>query len=139
MTATTSARNYTLFCFPPAKTVTKKTMKPQRITKGQPVPHNQSLMPILAYWFNNANLSSSEGPLQLAIVKPEGLATRSAYWVKFVVKMEILSAPAEFPWWLLTTPVFIFAVIMAAAVYRKRSRTVSRPSDTNQRRASVHI
>jgi hypothetical protein len=100
---------------------------------GQPVPHNQSLTPILAYYFDAANLSSAEGPLRLAIVGPEGLATRSAYWVKFVVKMEILRAPAGFPWLLLTIPVFISVVILVAAICRKRSGTVDRTSDANQK------
>jgi hypothetical protein len=56
---------------------------------GQPVPHNESLTPILAYHFNDANLSSSDGPLRLSIVGPEGLATSSSYWIKQVVKLEI--------------------------------------------------
>jgi len=56
---------------------------------GQPVQHNQSLTPILAYHFNDANFSTSDGPLRLAIVGPEGLATGSTYWVKQVVKLEI--------------------------------------------------
>jgi hypothetical protein len=56
---------------------------------GNPVQHNQSLTPILAYYFNDANLSSSDGPLRLVIVGPEGLATDSSYWVKHVVKLEI--------------------------------------------------
>jgi hypothetical protein len=60
---------------------------------GQPVPHNQSLTPILAYQFNGANLTSDEGgPLRLAIVGPEGLVTDSIYWVKFVTKTEIIPA-----------------------------------------------
>jgi len=56
---------------------------------GLPVQHNQSLTPILAYHFNDANLSLSDGPLRLAIVGPEGLATSSGYWVKQVVRLEI--------------------------------------------------
>ena len=44
---------------------------------GQQVPHNQSLTPILAYYFDGANLSSDEGPLLLAIVGPEQLATEA--------------------------------------------------------------
>lgn len=56
---------------------------------GQPVQHNESLTPILAYYFNDANLSSSDGPLRLAIVGPEGLATTASSWVKMVVKLEI--------------------------------------------------
>jgi hypothetical protein len=87
---------------------------------GQQVPHNQSLTPILAYYFNGANLSSDEGPLLLAIVGPERLATEATYWVKFVVKMEILSAPAEFPWLLLIIPVIILVAIIVGAIYGKR-------------------
>ena len=57
---------------------------------GSPVQHNQSLTPILAYHANDANLTSGvDGPLELAIVGPEGLATPSSYWVKQVVTLEI--------------------------------------------------
>ena len=60
---------------------------------GLPVQSNQSLTPLLAYYFNDANLSSSDGPLKLAIIGPEGLATSSSYWIKGVVKLEILPLP----------------------------------------------
>jgi hypothetical protein len=57
---------------------------------GQPVQHNEPLTPILAYHFNDANLSPTDnGPLRLAIIGPEGLATFSQYWVQQVVKLEI--------------------------------------------------
>jgi hypothetical protein len=56
---------------------------------GQPVQRNQSLTPILAYHFNDANLSLSDGPLRLAITGSEGLATSSSYWVKQVIKLEV--------------------------------------------------
>jgi hypothetical protein len=88
---------------------------------GQPVSHNQSLTPILAYYSNGANLSSSEGPLRLAIVGPEGLVTTSAYWVKFVVKMEILSGPAEFPWLLLIVPVVLLVVVVVAVICKSKA------------------
>ena len=58
-------------------------------TTGNPVPHYQSLTPILAYNLNDANVSSSDGPLKLAIIGPEGLATASSYWVKKIIKLEI--------------------------------------------------
>lgn len=109
---------------------------------GQQVPHNQSLTPILAYYFDGANLSSDEGPLRLAIVGPEGLATESTYWVKFVVKMEILSAPAEFPWLLLIVPVviFIFAAIIVAAIFRRRRNERSTGQATQiVKDGSLHI
>jgi hypothetical protein len=56
---------------------------------GNPVQNNQSLTPILAYYYNDANLTSG-GPLRLAIVGPEGLATASSYWVSQVVKLQIV-------------------------------------------------
>jgi uncharacterized protein (DUF2141 family) len=58
--------------------------------KGNPTPHYKLLTPILAYYFNDSNLTTDEGgPLRLAIVGPEGLATYSRYWVKWVIKLEI--------------------------------------------------
>jgi hypothetical protein len=58
---------------------------------GNEVQHNESLTPILAYYKNDANLSSDDGgPLRLAIVGPEGLATGSTYWVKWIIRLEIL-------------------------------------------------
>jgi len=56
---------------------------------GQEVPHTQPLTPILAYYFNHTDLPASDGPLRVAIVGPEGLATFSGYWIKQVVKLEI--------------------------------------------------
>jgi hypothetical protein len=57
---------------------------------GEPVQHNETLTLILAYHFNDNNLSLSDGTLKLAIISPENLATSSSYWVKNVVKLEIL-------------------------------------------------
>jgi hypothetical protein len=57
---------------------------------GEEIPHNQTLTPILAYYFDDANISVDDGPLRVAIVGPEGLATFSGYWVKQVVKLEII-------------------------------------------------
>lgn len=56
---------------------------------GNPAVHNDSIVPILAYFKNDANISLSEGPLRLAIVGPEGLATDGQYWSKSVVRLEI--------------------------------------------------
>jgi hypothetical protein len=57
---------------------------------GEPIAHNETLTLILAYHFNDANLSLSDGTLKLVIISPENLATGSSYWVKNVVKLEIL-------------------------------------------------
>jgi hypothetical protein len=56
---------------------------------GNAMTHNQSLVPILAYFKNDVNVSSSDGPLRIAIVGPEGLITGSSYWSKSVVKLEV--------------------------------------------------
>jgi hypothetical protein len=59
------------------------------VTDGQPLEHTEPLTPILAYHFNDANLSLSDGPLRVAIIGPEGLATSSSYWVKQIVRLEV--------------------------------------------------
>lgn len=60
-------------------------------TTGEEVQHSEPLTTILAYYKNDANLSSDDGgPLRLAVVGPEGLATNSTYWVKWVVRLAIL-------------------------------------------------
>jgi hypothetical protein len=76
---------------------------------GQPTQHNQSLTPILAYYFNGQNMTSNDGPLRLAIVGPEGLATDSVYWVKQVIQIEVVdqSAPEFFQ------PAFLSLLFMA--------------------------
>ena len=81
-------------------------------TSGHEVQHNQPLTTILAYYFNDKNLTSG-GPLRFAIVGPEGLCTDSTYWVKYVVKMEVFGeAVPEFSS-LLVLPLFIFATLVA--------------------------
>jgi hypothetical protein len=82
---------------------------------GQQVPHNQPLVPILAYYFDDANLTSGEGgPLRLAIVGPEGLLTNSTLWVKYVVSMKVLeNGMPEFPS-LVIFPLLLLATLVAA-------------------------
>lgn len=51
------------------------------------------LTTILAYYRDGQNLTSEDGgPLRLAILGPEGLLTDGAFWVKWVVKIEIRRA-----------------------------------------------
>jgi hypothetical protein len=76
------------------------------------VNYSKPLTTILAYYFNGANLTSG-GPLRFAIVGSDGLYTNSSYWVKYVVKMEVLGVPIpEFPS-LLVLPLFIFVTSVA--------------------------
>lgn len=67
-------------------------------TTGLPANHTQPFVPIIAYYLNGSNIPSAEGPLRLAIVSPEGYATTSAYWVKEVIRVEIIETGVpEYP------------------------------------------
>jgi DMSO/TMAO reductase YedYZ molybdopterin-dependent catalytic subunit len=84
-------------------------------SNGDEVLHNQSLVPILAYHFNDVNITeSSGGPLRLAMVGPEGLVTNSTYWVKWVVRIEVIDKTVpEFPS-LVVMSSFLFANLAVA-------------------------
>jgi len=60
------------------------------------VSHNKTFFPILAFYINGANLSSSEGPLRLMFVGPEGLIVDGHLCIKFVSKIEVLPAVREY-------------------------------------------
>jgi hypothetical protein len=91
-------------------------------TTGQQVPHNQPLVPIVAYYFNGANLSSDQGPLRLVIVGPEGLCTQSTYWVKWVARITVIKENVpEFPS-LLVFPLFLLATLVAVLGLKARRR-----------------
>jgi hypothetical protein len=83
-------------------------------SNGEEVPHNQPLVPIVAYYFNDANISDPEvGPLRLAIVDPEGLVTNSTHWVKMVVGVEVIDeAVPEFP-----SPIVIFLLLLVTSTF----------------------
>ena len=92
---------------------------------GQPVNQTQPLTPIIAYYLNDANITSAQGgPLQLAIVGPEGLITQGSYWVHYVVSIEIQSATVPEFSALSLIPIFIIATmittLIAAFVFRKK-------------------
>lgn len=56
---------------------------------GYIVLHNKTLTPIIAYYKDDINLTSDEGPLLAAIIGTEGLATTGHYWVKWVTEIDI--------------------------------------------------
>jgi DMSO/TMAO reductase YedYZ molybdopterin-dependent catalytic subunit len=82
-------------------------------SNGQEVHHSQPLMPIVAYYFNDASISESNGgPLRLVIVGPEGLVTDSKYWVKWAVTVEVISQTVfEFP-----SPLVLSLLLFAISV-----------------------
>jgi hypothetical protein len=88
-------------------------------SNGEEVSHSQPLVPIVAYYFNDANISeSSGGPLRLAIVGPEGLVTNSTCWVKWVVRVEIIEEiTPEFPS-LVVLFLLLFATSMVAFSFK---------------------
>jgi len=92
-------------------------------SNGDEVPHSQPLVPIVAYYFNDVNISDPEvGPLRLAIVGPEGLVTNSTLWVKRVVKIEVIDEEIpEFPSPIIL-PLFLFATLAVAFSFKAFKR-----------------
>lgn len=90
---------------------------------GEEVSHSQPLVPILAYYFNDVNISESNGgPLRLAIVGPEGLVTNSTYWVKWVVRVEVIDETIpEFP-----SPIVVSLLLFATSAVAFSFRALRR-------------
>jgi hypothetical protein len=88
-------------------------------SSGVEVPHSQPLVPIVAYYFNDAHISDPKvGPLRLAIVGPEGLVTNSTLWVKMVVKVEVIDEGVpEFPS-PITLPLLLLVTSIAAISFK---------------------
>jgi hypothetical protein len=95
---------------------------------GAEVNHTQPLMPIVAYYLNSSSIPSSDGPLRLAIVSPEGYATNSGYWVKLVVRIEIIETVIpEFPNVVLL-PLILLASLASVLVLKVQRRACARHS-----------
>jgi len=93
---------------------------------AQPVNHTEPLVPIVAYYYNGSNVPSGDGPLRLAIVSSQGYATISSFWVKMVIRVEVIeTAVPEYP-----SPMFISAFLLVSSAiilsltYRKRRISV---------------
>jgi hypothetical protein len=85
---------------------------------GAEMNHTQPLVPIIAYYLNGTEISSPDGPLRLAIISAEGFATNSGYWVKQVVRIEIIeTAVPEFPYAVFLP--FFFLITLAAVLSLK--------------------
>ena len=89
---------------------------------GEEISHGQPLVPIVAYYFNDTAVASSDGPLRMAIVGPEGLVTNSTYWVKQVVRIEIVdeAIPEYSP--LMALPLLLMATLILAFYSKSRLR-----------------
>jgi hypothetical protein len=89
---------------------------------GAEIEHSYQLVPIVAYRLNSSDIPESDGPLRIAIVSPEGFVTTSTYWVKLVVRIEIIDAVIpEFQYGMLLPLFFLVSVItfLGAKVQRK--------------------
>jgi hypothetical protein len=77
--------------------------------------HSQPLTLIIAYYKNDANLTT-QGPLMSAIIGSEGVPTNAHYWVWYATEIQVLNAGAvpEFPQSSLTLLLMIaaFAAIL---------------------------
>jgi DMSO/TMAO reductase YedYZ molybdopterin-dependent catalytic subunit len=91
---------------------------------GDHVSHLQPLTPIVAYYKNDTDLSSADGgPLRLAIVGSEGFVTNSTYWVKYVVKLEIMTGGVpEFPSQMIVILLAIITLCVATIYWKKSAR-----------------
>jgi len=87
-------------------------------TTGDQVQPNESLTPILAYYFKGENVT--DGPLKIAIVGTDGLATYKPFWAENVVELDILenSDLPEFPPFIMTV-LFVFTTIVTLLGVRK--------------------
>jgi hypothetical protein len=97
-------------------------------TTGDIVPHSEPLTLIIAYYKDDANLTS-QGPLMVAIIGPEGLLTSPPLWVWYATEIQILNEAAvpEFQ----TFPITFFlliAVSMTMIVLKERSRAPAKIS-----------
>jgi hypothetical protein len=99
--------------------------------------HSQPLTLIIAYYKNDANLTT-QGPLMSAIIGPEGLLTNGHYWVWYSIEIQVLNGGAvpEFQPLSLVLPLLITTFI-AVIVSRKRSASRSL-SQTNVFTSSKH-
>jgi hypothetical protein len=59
---------------------------------GNATQSTKPLTMIVAYYMDGARLSSSDGPLRIAIVGPQGLLTDGRLWTRLLVKIEILNS-----------------------------------------------
>ena len=62
---------------------------------GDETPNEGGLIPALAFMYNGEPLDPNDGPIRLVVLGEEGLITEGHFWIKQVVKIEILPAVRE--------------------------------------------
>jgi hypothetical protein len=97
------------------------TMDP--VSGNLTAPSPKLLATIIAYYKNDANLTSDVGPLMLAVIGPEGLLTPGSYWVKYVTKIEVLSEAAVPEFQSFSVTLFLLATAATAMILLKKRST----------------
>ena len=99
-----------------------QTLSFDQVVNGNFTGLAKPLTPIIAYYGNDINLTSDEGPLMLAFIGPEGILTSSRLWVWHVIKIEVLSgAVPEFQSF--TVTLFLLMTAVTAMILLKRRRS----------------
>ena len=65
-------------------------------TTGDEVEATKGLTAVLAYYEDDEPLPEGHGPIRLVVLGEEGLITEGHYWVKQVVKIEVIKAVQEY-------------------------------------------
>jgi hypothetical protein len=89
-------------------------------TTGNPASPTKPIVPIVAY-YNNSQLipgksNGGSGPLMVAIVGNDSLVTQGKYWIKWVVKLEVLRASSTVPEFSSVSIVSFFMALTLIAV-----------------------
>lgn len=64
-------------------------------TTGDEVNSTEDLVPALAYKVDGKSLDPSDGPIRLVVLGNEGLITEGHFWIKQVVRIEVIPAVRE--------------------------------------------
>lgn len=66
------------------------------VNTGDEVEATEELIPVLSYMEDDEALPDGHGPVRLVILGEEGLISEGHYWIKQVVKIEVLSAIQDY-------------------------------------------
>ena len=89
---------------------------------GNVVQPNEPLTLIIAYYKDNANLTTL-GPLMVAIIGPEGLGTIPQLWVWYTVEIQVLNETAVPEFQSFSVTLFLLATAVTAMILLKKRST----------------
>jgi hypothetical protein len=86
---------------------------------GNVTQPKEPLSMIIAYYKDDANLTT-QGPLMVAIIGPEGLGTIAKLWVWYTVEIQVLNASAIPEFQPFSLMVFILAIASTVIIFSKK-------------------